>query len=194
MDEPEEPAPKEPVPDEAASDEADVDTVTDAVLAASRLLVAIAARSLCTVEHRLTLPQFRMLVVLSALGPAKLVDLAEHLDVQPSTALRMVDRLVAARLVGRRHNPVNRRETELTLTVSGRRVVREVTARRRAVIGTVLRQLPPARRAALVEALDAFNRAGRDPRADGAGPGPHAPGWSDPVEEAGRSVSRRAPG
>lgn len=40
-----------------------------------------------------TLPQFRMLVVLVA-GPTNLSGLAAALDVAPSTATRMVDRLV----------------------------------------------------------------------------------------------------
>ncbi|CAM5308255.1 hypothetical protein SBADM41S_12362 [Streptomyces badius] len=44
----------------------DVDAVTEAVLTASRLLVAVSARSLAEVEERVTLPQFRMLVVLSS--------------------------------------------------------------------------------------------------------------------------------
>ncbi|MBS2539761.1 hypothetical protein KGQ20_44170 [Catenulispora sp. NF23] len=44
----------------------DVDRVTDAVLTASRLLVAVSARSLNEVEDSLTLPQFRALVVLAS--------------------------------------------------------------------------------------------------------------------------------
>ncbi|CAO0830870.1 hypothetical protein SMICM17S_10189 [Streptomyces microflavus] len=55
----------------------DVDAVTQAVLTASRLLVAVSARSLAHVEDRVTLPQFRMLVVLSTRGTTKLVTLAE---------------------------------------------------------------------------------------------------------------------
>ncbi|MYY84016.1 MarR family transcriptional regulator, partial [Streptomyces sp. SID335] len=79
-----------------------VDAVTRAVLTASRLLVAVSARSLAEVEERVTLPQFRMLVVLSTRGATKLVTLAEHLQVAPSTAMRMVDRLITAGLADRR--------------------------------------------------------------------------------------------
>lgn len=39
-----------------------------ALLTASRLLVAVSARSLAAVEESLTLPQFRMLVVLDSRG------------------------------------------------------------------------------------------------------------------------------
>lgn len=87
----------------------DVDAVTRAVLTASRLLVAVSARSPAEVEERVTLPQFRMLVVLSTRGATKLVALADLLQVAPSTAMRMVDRLIAAGLADRHTNPGNRR-------------------------------------------------------------------------------------
>src|SRR4051812_25188449 len=104
----------------------DVDAVTRAVLTASRLLVAVSARSLAEVEERVTVPQFRMLVVLSTRGDTKLVTLADLLQVAPSTAMRMVDRLIAAGLAERRLNPANRRETQLGLTEEG--VVRSRTS------------------------------------------------------------------
>ena len=79
----------------------DIDALTDAVLTASRLLVAVSARSLAAVEDTITLPQFRMLVILDSRGPMKLSSLAELLDVNPSTATRMVDRLVATEMIAR---------------------------------------------------------------------------------------------
>lgn len=51
----------------------DVDAVTRAVLTASRLLVAVSARSAAEVEERVTPPQFRMRVGLSTRGVTKLV-------------------------------------------------------------------------------------------------------------------------
>lgn len=163
----------------------DVDAVTRAVLTASRLLVAVSARSLAEVEDRVTLPQFRMLVVLSTRGATKLVALAELLQVAPSTAMRMVDRLIAAGLADRRLNPDNRRETLLQLTEEGRRTVEDVTARRRAEIAAIVRRLTPTQRMGLIEALDAFNEAGGEPLA----PGPedaeaHPLGWGPDVPVA----------
>ncbi|MFG2899476.1 MarR family winged helix-turn-helix transcriptional regulator [Streptomyces zaomyceticus] len=157
----------------------DIEAVTRAVLTASRLLVAVSARSLATVEESITLPQFRMLVVLSTRGPSKLVALADHLSVQPSTAMRMVDRLITSGLMDRRTNPANRRETVLRLTEEGSRVVQDVTSRRRTEITAILRRLDPAQRSALVEALDAFNSAGQEPAFGDADMGPHPLGWSD---------------
>ncbi|MGJ5752328.1 DNA-binding MarR family transcriptional regulator [Streptomyces puniciscabiei] len=156
----------------------DVDAVTRAVLTASRLLVAVSARSLAEVEERVTLPQFRMLVVLATRGETKLVALAELLQVAPSTAMRMVDRLIAAGLADRKANPSNRRETLLWLTEEGRRTVEEVTARRRAEIADIVERLRPTERLALVEALNAFNEAGGEPLAPAADdPEPHPLGW-----------------
>ncbi|WP_367321874.1 MarR family winged helix-turn-helix transcriptional regulator [Streptomyces sp. HUAS ZL42] len=158
----------------------DVDAVTHAVLTASRLLVAVAARSLSAVEERVTLPQFRMLVVLSARGATKLVVLADLLQVAPSTAMRMVDRLIAAGLADRQTNPDNRRETLLRLTDEGRRTVADVTARRRAEIAGIVARLPREQRAELVGALTAFNEAGGEPPALVAEDlEPHPLGWED---------------
>jgi len=139
--------------------EEDVNAVTGAVLTASRLLVAISARSLAAVQEHVTLPQFRMLVVLAG-GRTKLVTLAERLAVNPSTAMRMVDRLIAAGLVDRQINPDNRRENVLRLTEAGRRIVDEVTARRREEIAAIVARMPPGQRRGLVAALRAFSEAG----------------------------------
>ncbi|UIX34125.1 MarR family transcriptional regulator [Streptomyces sp. GQFP] len=158
----------------------DVDAVTRAVLTASRLLVAVSARSLAAVEEGVTLPQFRMLVVLSTRGATKLVVLADLLQVAPSTAMRMVDRLIAAGLADRQVNPDNRRETMLQLTDEGRRTVEDVTARRRAEIAAIVERLGPEQRGALVAALTAFNEAGGEPPAPAADDAELYPlGWVD---------------
>jgi DNA-binding MarR family transcriptional regulator len=152
----------------------DDDQVVDALLTASRLLVAIAAKSLAAVEEALTLPQYRMLVVLDAQGPSSLARLAEHLEVNPSTALRMVERLTAAGMVAKVAHPANRREVRLHLTPAGWQVVRQVTEKRREEIARIVDAMPPERRADLVAALRAFTDAGGEPPADL----PSLPGWT----------------
>jgi DNA-binding MarR family transcriptional regulator len=145
------------------------DEVVTAVLTASRLLVALSARSLASVEESLTLPQFRMLVVLDTRGPLNISRLGEHLDVIPSTAMRMVDRLVAAGMLGREPSPATRREILISLTAKGRSVVREATERRRAEIARIVATMPKAQRAGLVAALTAFTEAGEEPVARPSG-------------------------
>src|SRR5689334_6841998 len=108
--------------------------VVTAVLTASRVLVAVSARSLAEVEDRLTLAQFRVLVALENRRRLNLNGLADALDVTPSTALRTIDRLVASGLAQRQENAANRREVVLSATDEGARVVRDVTGRRSAEI------------------------------------------------------------
>ena len=141
----------------------DVDAVTDAVLTASRLLVAVSARSIAAVDESITIPQFRLLVVLDSRGPIKLTAVAESLAVNPSTATRMVDRLVAAELVSREANPASRRELVVSLTDTGAAVVREVTQRRRREIARIVSRMPATTRRGLVRALTSFADAGDEP-------------------------------
>lgn len=156
-----------------------MDAVTGAVLTASRALVAVSARSLAAVERKVTLPQFRLLVVLSVHGSASLTAVAELLGVNPSTAMRMIDRLIAAGFVDRKLNPANRRETRTQLTDVGRRLVDEATARRRQEITAIVERMPPEQGAALVEALTAFAEAANEPAGPWAGGGRCPLGWSD---------------
>jgi DNA-binding MarR family transcriptional regulator len=146
----------------------DADAVTDAVLAASRLLVGLSARSIASVDESITMPQFRLLVVLSTRGPMNLGMLAEHLDVKPSTATRMIDRLVTADLVNRQVSPVSRREVVIDLTDAGVSVVTRVMRQRRREIGRIVTRMPERQRVALVEAFAAFSAAGGEPPTDSA--------------------------
>jgi DNA-binding MarR family transcriptional regulator len=148
--------------DTAALDES-VDAITDALLTASRLLVAISARSIALVDETITIPQFRTLVILANEGPANLATLAGLLDVQPSTIGRMVDRLVSAGLIDRRPHPTSRRELVAELTARGRKVVQKVTANRRKELARVVEKMPPRERRGLVRALTAFTAAGGEP-------------------------------
>jgi DNA-binding MarR family transcriptional regulator len=90
----------------------------------------------------------------------KLAALAGHLAVNPSTAMRMVDRLRAAGMVSRRTNPEVRREVILELTAPGRRVVRDGLEARRREIAALVERMPPGRRSGLVAGLVAFSTAG----------------------------------
>ena len=80
-------------------------------------------------------------------GARNLSQLAQALDVAPSTAMRMIDRLEAAGLVSRAVPAANRRETRLELTAAGSRAVRTVTARRRRDLRAVIERIPPEQRA-----------------------------------------------
>lgn len=148
--------PDQPSPDSGEEDTA-MDLVVEAVLASSRALVAVSARSIAGAKG-VTLPQYRMLVVLEQ-GPTNLTGLATALDVAPSTALRMIDRLVTAGLVERTVPPDNRRETHLTLTRAGQGTVRTVTQRRRRDLQSVIQEIPRDQRDDIAAAMTAFAAA-----------------------------------
>ena len=141
----------------------DVDELVTSVLTASRALVGVSVRSLAQVEGVVTVTQLRTLVVLDGHGEMNLNRLAELLGVTPSTAMRMIDRLLNAGLVTRQDNPTNRREVVLGLTDQGQQVVREVTSARRAEITRIVRAMPAAQRTGLIRALRAFAEAAGEP-------------------------------
>lgn len=142
----------------------ELDAVTDAVLLASRALVAVASRSIASVDEAVTLPQFRALVVLDSNGGQRRVgELAQELRISPSTATRLCDRLVRKRLVRRDVDPTNRREVAISLSSRGRDLVRTVTERRRVEIASIMTKVAPAQRATIIDALTAFrDAAGED--------------------------------
>src|SRR5271167_535230 len=120
-----------------SASEPDAATV-DAVLTASRSLIAVATRSLGAAAEETTIAQYRALVVLASRGPQRLVDLAEALGVAPSTAGRMCDRLVRKGLIRRHRARADRRAVLTAVTAAGRQVVDQATARRRALIAEIL--------------------------------------------------------
>jgi len=133
--------------------------VAEAVLRASRALVAIAARSLSASQEDVTLPQYRAIVVLCARGPGTMSQLAEELDCSASTATRLCDRLVAKDLVRRASRETNRREVEVRATASGAALVQAVTQRRRVEIERIIEAMPARHRPALVSAMQSFATA-----------------------------------
>ena len=139
-------------------DQAD-EAAVDAVLTASRSLVAVATRSLGAAAEETTIAQYRALVVLASRGPQRLVDLAGALGVTPSTAGRMCDRLARKGLVRRHRARTDRRAVLVSLTPAGRQVVDEATARRRELIAGILAKLSAAVQGDVALALHAFAAA-----------------------------------
>lgn len=135
----------------------------DSMLVASRALLGIVARSVSSALEVVTLPQFRVLVVLAAEGPLRVTTLAQRMGAVPSTFSRTLDRMVTGGWVLRTENPDSRREVLVQLTDRGRQLVDEVTSRRRAEIEAALQGLSPQERKTLTAALEAFNRAAGEP-------------------------------
>ena len=130
----------------------------DALLRASRALVGIAAQSL-DLPDDVTLPQFRVLVLLASRGEQRIGELALELAVHPSTATRMVDRLEAKRLVHRvtpRGQGEDRREMLVEVESAGAALVARVNRRRRRALAEIVDRLPRRQRGAVTAAMTAF--------------------------------------
>ena len=70
------------------------------------------------------------------------VDLADVLELQPISLVRLLDRLVDHGLLERRPDPNDRRANKLHLTKAGRRLVDDLDSLRDAIALDVLRDIP----------------------------------------------------
>jgi DNA-binding MarR family transcriptional regulator len=70
------------------------------------------------------------------------VDLADVLELQPISLVRLLDRLVEHGLLERRHDPKDRRANRLFLTAKGKKLVNDLDSLRDAIATDVLRELP----------------------------------------------------
>jgi MarR family transcriptional regulator, transcriptional regulator for hemolysin len=72
------------------------------------------------------------------------VDLADVLELQPISLVRLLDRLVEHGLVERRHDPRDRRANRLFLTASGRQLADDLDSLRDSIATDVLQDIPVA--------------------------------------------------
>lgn len=141
----------------------ELDQASESTLRASRALLGVVAASLGPALDQVTLTQFRVLVLLSALGPTRSGELAERLGIHPSTFSRTTARLVAGAWVRRIENPASRREVLVDLTPKGRRLVTSVARRRAEAVRRILTTLTARQREDLIAALDLFAGAAHEP-------------------------------
>lgn len=140
----------------------------DAMMLAAQALAGVIARSVAGVEHVVTLPQLRVLVLIASRGTLNLNALAQAMGVHPSNATRACDRLVAAGLLHRRESATDRRHLALELTAEGRQLIESLTAARRAAIADVLEQVPVSRRGRLTTAMRTFGQGAGEAAIDDA--------------------------
>jgi DNA-binding MarR family transcriptional regulator len=120
------------------------------------------------VDDVVTLPQLRVLAMVSNRGPLNLGAVATGLGVHPSNATRAVDRMVGAGLLSRSDDPTDRRNLVLELTPAGQALVDKVMNERRSAIAKILNRMPASRRRALVPVLRSFAIAAGEVPAEAA--------------------------
>ena len=147
-----------PPADAEPSDAVDIEPL----MVASRTINAAIVKSLATVDGHLTVPQLRVLVILTRTERASLSEVARDLGVNPSNASRTCEQLVRRGLLDRAEDPADRRRLALALAPAGLELVREVMRRRRELLQLVVDAMPRADQQALMSALEAFNRASEE--------------------------------
>jgi MarR family transcriptional regulator, transcriptional regulator for hemolysin len=70
------------------------------------------------------------------------VDLADVLELQPISLVRLLDRLVEHGLLERRHDPKDRRANKLFLTSAGRQLVDDLDSLRDSIAVDVMHDIP----------------------------------------------------
>jgi DNA-binding MarR family transcriptional regulator len=140
-----------------------VDAGSDAALRASRAMLGIVARSVAPALEQVTLPQFRVLVLLETSGAMRVGALAERLGIVLSTFSRSLDRLESGGWVERVPSEESRREVTVSITSIGSRLVQEVSAQRGAAFDAVFQRIPPPQRSELDRAFAAFADAAGEP-------------------------------
>ncbi|RIX30473.1 MarR family winged helix-turn-helix transcriptional regulator [Amnibacterium setariae] len=133
-----------------------MDESSRAALRASRAMLGIVARSVAPALEQVTLPQFRVLVLLETAGPMRVGALAERLGVVVSTFSRSLDRLEAGGWLERSPSEDSRRGVLITITDAGSRLVREVSAQRTRELAAVLDRVATEDRAVLTRAFESF--------------------------------------
>jgi DNA-binding MarR family transcriptional regulator len=139
------------------------DDPREATLTTSRALLGVVARSLIEAVEIVSLPQFRVLVILASSGPMRTGALAQRVGAVPSTFTRFVDRMVKDGWVHRGQSPDSRREVLIHLSERGERLVADVTDRRRHEIAAILARLSPEDRRAVGRAFAIFAAAAGEP-------------------------------
>ena len=116
--------------------------VADALLGVGRALMGITLRSVAAAPVPMTVPQHRVLLLISTDGPRRVGILAADLGVNQSSASRLVDRLVAQGLVQRMADPADGRASLVALSARGENALAAVHERRLAAVLDVVAVMP----------------------------------------------------
>ena len=104
-------------------------------------------------EHGMTRAQWGVLARLERHEGMTQAEMAEALEIQPISLVRLIDRLCLHGLVERRPHPRDRRANRLSLTERARSTLAQLVPLGRAVAGEVLADLSEAEVADLVQKL-----------------------------------------
>ncbi|HWS32544.1 MAG TPA: MarR family transcriptional regulator [Actinoplanes sp.] len=133
--------------------------VAAAVESSVDALVSVLERARLAQQPVIPPAQLRVLTIVAGNRHTNMSRLAEALEVVPSSASRLCDRLEATGLLRRVADPRDRREVRLLLTSASRQLLADLQERRRDALTEVLEKMPAAARQDLLRALQAFEVA-----------------------------------
>lgn len=140
--------------------------VASSVEAAAEALVGVLESARGRQETSISPTQVRVLSIINSRPGTNVNRLAELLDVVPSSASRLCDRLEAVGLLRRAADERDRREVRLVLTAAGTAALRELRERRTEAVRAVLDRMPHRARQELLASLLAFGKAAAQLAAD----------------------------
>ena len=105
-------------------------------------------------QHGVTVPQLSCLVHIAASGPLSLTDLATAVEISPSTAVGIVDRLVRKGLATRLRSNVDRRRVLITASPKGLTLVKVSPSPMQDRLALALDSLPEIEQAAITLSLE----------------------------------------
>jgi DNA-binding MarR family transcriptional regulator len=113
----------------------------------TRAVVGLTMRSMEVLGREVSLPQFRLLLVLSGLGRVPSSRLAAEMGIGASSVTRLADKLASAGLLTRGTDPRSRSVVTVEATPAGAELVARVVAHRQELLAEVLGRMTPHERA-----------------------------------------------
>ncbi len=142
-------------------DQTDLDDLSDELYRAAAAMAMVASDALSHLAPGLNLSEFRALTLIHERGTQRLMDVADALDVTPTTATRLADSLGAAGLVERVRVSRDRREVHLAISAPGRALVEAVNGERRRHLAAALGGVPRPTLAGAITTLQALSGTSR---------------------------------
>jgi DNA-binding MarR family transcriptional regulator len=130
----------------------DLERDLDALVAGSVAGFGFIVQSLAPTLGTVSMPQYRLLVLLVTQGPMRSGDLAHEIGVLPSGVTRLVNRLIRDGYATKKPGEQSRREVVVTATANGEELVRDAFARRRQQFRDFLSRMSAEDRDSLVRA------------------------------------------
>jgi len=139
----------------------------DAAIRLRRVIIKLARQlNASSTGAGLTPSQASALGLIVARGPLGLGELAELEGLNPTMLSRVIGKLHSMGLIERVRDPADLRIVTVVSSAAGRRVDKQIKARRAAAISQWLERLPPGQVSALTTALPALEELANTMRSD----------------------------